>query len=78
MPLRRPDHDTTGIRGFSQPARQGAPLLKVLRRCRSIENVHDRVMDTAFHKDDSRICTGQAVHYMVILKRIAYNTRRSG
>lgn len=50
---------------------KAASLLRALRRCWSIEDVHCRVMDTAFRQDDSRIRTGQAVDNMVILKRIA-------
>ena len=68
------DRVTTGTRSFIPACPPRPPLLKMVRRCWSTENVHHWGMDIAFRKDDNRIHTGQAVPNMVILKRIAYNT----
>ena len=68
------DRVTTGTRSFIPACPPRPPLLKMVRRCRSTENVHHWGMDIAFRKDDNRIHTEQAVPNMVILKRIAYNT----
>ena len=73
----RGDQVATDVRIFMFRLAPRAKLLpRAVRKHWTIENAHHWVLDVAFGEDGSRIRTGQAVHNMAILKRIADNLLR--